>query len=484
MQWLIDKYFAQKLVIYNKGGDGMTEQYVKLNKYIYPQSKQELAPQSTTNILYNENNYVSHVGTVPYPHVNLEAQSIDDALTEINDRVAHCGRIFDEIKFDINNIYIRDRFDQVIRIEDNSYIIGNIIHFRNCDYILLYSSNLNHSVIIRSSDGISYTKWWESETKDEIRSGVRYKYKDYFFDMKCNKNGIYCIGARHYAYPSTLSGLWNAVFANFFDEESGFEGFDLKLSTRNLSSPSTSDVSYTNWGMAFDVDEYTMLVYWGNVDTSNLEVSLYKLDSGAITKLDWSNIDMDIAIPPIYIKSIKPCQYIMYSSNFDSSPFIHNYFVVYRDGALKLDIERNRYNIKYLSKTTSRDNLTFYAIRNQGDGHAAIGKLDWSLLYSPFMWTSGYVDAPNSTPFCVERCCNTYILYRVYSYDLSYTNNTSNIFNNTNSTPVIDKDGNNVSQESLNLADNRSFSCKINNRIYYYNYTNNGSKFYYTEIKI
>ena len=63
--------------------------------------------------------------------------------------------------------------------------------------------------------------------------------------------------------------------------------------------------------MAFDVDEYTMLVYWGNVDIPDLKVSLYNSDYN-MQELDSSDIDVAIITPPIYIKSIKPYQYIMY----------------------------------------------------------------------------------------------------------------------------------------------------------------------------
>ena len=170
--------------------------YAKMNYKNSESTYENLTPTALVNkVNYNQND-LCYNSTDGYTfRNNLESTNINDAIIETENRVAQCGRKFNELEFGTGkDIDLLDGAGNQITLD--TYYIGNIVYFPKTQkyYMLLYSFMYGRSVLLSSGDGIL----WEKNS--DITTHM-------LIDVKCNSQYIYFIG-----YDNSLTrGLYYSL---------------------------------------------------------------------------------------------------------------------------------------------------------------------------------------------------------------------------------------------------------------------------------
>ena len=294
------------------------------------------------DVVYNQNNLSPTINNIIYPHIHLSATNIGDALIEINDRIAQCGRVFDKLEFGINkDINILDSQNRQITLEN--YIIGNIIYAKAFKkyYMLLYSVTYNNTVLLVSNDGISWTK------RDELSTII-------MTDIKCNSTSLYYLG---YTLSNRTVTVWKA-------SDDALHNISSIYNVGTMTAlPTTKANLQSNVATAFDLDDNSIVIY----SKLNYVIKGYRIDK------DGSVITSSpISIENIFIQGngkycvqhLRPGEYVIYNNNGSN---VAQYVAVLSDSYINNNIfETSTDNIAYISEPMIDGSLLVVKYKTSG----------------------------------------------------------------------------------------------------------------------
>lgn len=276
------------------------------------------------NIIYNRNNLSPTFNNIIYPHINLSATNISDALTEIDNKIAQCGRVFNKLEFGANkNINVLDYQNRQVTLSD--YIIGKILYapvFKKY-YMLLYSVTYNNTILLTSADGLSWTKY------DELNTAV-------ITDMNCNSTSIYYLG---YTISNRTVTMWKASDDTLHNLTTIYN-----VGTVSALPTSKADIQ-SNIATAFNLDDNSIIVY----SKLNYTIQCYRINK------DGTVITTPISIANVLIQGngkyniqhLRTGEYIIYNN---SNSNIAQYVAILSDSYISNNIfETSTDNIAYVS---------------------------------------------------------------------------------------------------------------------------------------
>lgn len=464
--------------------------YAKMNYKNSESIYENLTPITLVNkVNYNQNN-LYYAPYAPFGGYifrnNLESTNVTDAITEIENRVAQCGRKFDELEFGLGkDIDLLDGAGNQITLD--TYYIGNIVYFPKTQkyYMLLYSFIYGGSVLLSSLDGIS----WETDSSTRM---------DMLIDVKCNSQYIYFIGYDNtnmrFLYYSTMTNhLLNYLFTK--DKYGSMS-----------QSPTTQYDLGLYFRMSFDMDENSILCLSlrsaKTVDDGYERA--YRADNlGNFTKIStigMSFLETACVFPKIL--NINPGQYVYY---IKGSSFQPKLISLTKDGVIKTaDFPfSNIYDALLVDEfgCATAYNRVYVRTDNSTNTNSILQKIVIVDTDSPLSVTS-LIDRYAPPLLLMKRCCNNYIFYtnkfrslygdKKWAYyksdDYSYD---SGAYDNSAAISLDDNIGDSIGDNYVIATGfNPSFINKINDKLFIYennevnSTTLNNSKLYISQIKI
>lgn len=449
--------------------------YAKMNYKNSESTYENLTPRVLANkVNYNQNDLCYAPFDINTFRNNIESTNVVDAITEIENRVAQCGRKFDELEFGAGkDIDLLDGAGHQITLD--TYYIGNIVYFPMTQkyYMLLYSFTYSRSVLLSSGDGILWKK------NSDITTHM-------LIDVKCNSQYIYFIG-----YDSSFTrGLYYSLRIN------NLLGYLIVKDTYGNMPylPTTQYDLGLCFRMSFDMDENSILCLSfrpAGIGYSGYEIA-YRADNlGNFTKI--STIDMSFSETACVfpkILNINPGQYIYYMKGKKFQPKLIS---LTKDNVrIKTDFPiSNIYDVLLVDEfgcTTAYNNI-YVRTDNSTNTNSTLGNI---YINSPNDITLGLSPSVKYAPplLLAKRCCSNYI----YFYRLAGVTGVwgyNNSFEFFLKKPVNDSNNYNIGiNYIIETGFNPSFINKINDKLFIYenNEVNstglNNSKLYISQIKI
>lgn len=462
-------------------------------------SYEKLYVASNLNLVnYNSNNIAPVINNRTYPHVHLNATSVADAIDELDDRIARCGRTFSELEFGaVKDIDILD--DAGNQITMDNYVIGSIIYRPNYQayYMLLYTFNGGNnnseqlrSIILKSIDGISWTKFAD--------------YADYLLiDMKCNES-LVCVAGFHLITNTVYSvGIWGN---NLENPISGWEKVnDMSVANFNYSKLKTLHVS-------LDMDANSILFLINFAGTINIYIC--KLTTDTTEAPWWTSYELLYRSSCIYyVKNIRMGQYCIYTdyghaslASARNAPALFCY--ICNNGVIGVPLvspnETDTYpNIKYINKYFDNNNMIYMSLEDfEGQSQVYNGIIFAKAFVDPFgkiistkhiSRNAGYT---NGCPCCVVgQCGNIDIILTSdrYEYQNIEIKTEDNDFSSSNSVRIKKNISDTIGfGNNSTLAYGNFYTTQLLDKLYiyspsYYKSTlvpNGNAKLYYSQVKM
>ena len=442
--------------------------YAKMNYKNSESTYENLTPTALVNkVNYNQND-LCYNSTDGYTfRNNLESTNINDAIIETENRVAQCGRKFNELEFGTGkDIDLLDGAGNQITLD--TYYIGNIVYFPKTQkyYMLLYSFMYGRSVLLSSGDGIL----WEKNS--DITTHM-------LIDVKCNSQYIYFIG-----YDNSLTrGLYYSLR---IDNLLGYLIVkDIYGSMSQL--PTTQYDLGLYFRMSFDMDENSILclsLRSARTGYDGYEIA-YRADNlGNFTKI--STIGMyflETACVFPKILNINPGQYIYYMKG-SASDLVIKSFTKDLTTITTTSTYRDIYDILLTDK--------FELYANLYNASYPTGRLLDVIVVNPYRIETSVHTGGAPTPKLVlaKKCCNNYIFFNEHNNAKYWIYNNS--FKYSLEAKSINDSNDNIIGDNYNISRgfNPSFINKINDKLFIYvnneatDTTLNNSKLYISQIKI
>lgn len=441
--------------------------YAKMNYKNSESTYENLTPTALANkVNYNQNDLCYNpTGSYMFRN-NLKSTNVADAITEIENRVAQCGRKFDELEFGAGkDIDLLDGVGNQITLD--TYYIGNIVYFPKTQkyYMLLYSFIYGRSVLLSSRDGIL----WEKDS--DITTYM-------LIDIKCNSQYIYFIG-----YDSSLMrGLYYSTMPN------GFLNLLNYLEVKDtygdmLQLPTTQYNLGLYFRMSFDMDENSILCLSLRSVGTGYEIA-YRADNlGNFTKIETKHRPLNPEPACVFPKilNINPGQYIYYMKGSSFNPEIKSFtkdsYTLTGGG-----IDSNTYDILLMDK------FELYASvhNSSSDGLRRV------TVVSPNRISIGWYDSYAPELLLANKCCNNYIFFNDYEpSNVKYWGYNNYFKYNLEAKSINDSNNNTIGDNyKIKSGFNPSFINKINDKLFIYvnneatDTTINNSKLYISQIKI
>lgn len=455
--------------------------YAKMNYKNSESTYENLTPTALANkVNYNQNDLYYAPYSSDIFRNNLESTNVVDAITEIENRVAQCGRKFDELEFGAGkDIDLLDGAGNQITLD--KYYIGNIVYLPMTQkyYMLLYSFTYSRSVLLQSNDNLSWNI--NSESTDII-----------CIDMKCNSRYLCFIGYETNYYGGYMRKL-------FFAGSSG-DAFNDRRTISNLgimqSTPSNQHDLGQYFCTSFDMDDNSILCLSLNKDINFDAMYAFRIDcDGRIDNILHSIVYETSGFPKIL--NINPGQYIYYMKGSEFQPQLIS---LTTENLVKREFfpSSNIYDILLIDEFAySSYNNSLFARTDNVSGLNS--KLKYINISSPADIRIRPYNSFAPKILLAKRCCDNYIFYtdafrgqsvnrkwaylNSYFYGLNFKNNTTVSLNDGN--------GNDIgSNYIITTGFNPSFINKLNNYLFIYtnnevnSTTLNNSKLYISQIKI
>lgn len=445
--------------------------YAKMNYKNSESTYENLTPTALANkVNYNQNDLCYAPLGINTFRNNIESTNVVDAITEIENRVAQCGRKFDELEFGAGkDIDLLDGAGNQITLD--TYYIGNIVYFPKTQkyYMLLYSFIYGRSVLLSSLDGILWRKDSDISTYTLI-------------DVKCNSQYIFFIGYDNYL----TKGLYYSTSINRL-----LSFLEVQDTYGNMSDlPATQYDLGKHFCMSFDMDENSILCLSLGDSGNNYGYERdYRIDyMGNIRSFKTTTIFTTSDFPKIV--NINPGQYIYYMKG---SEFKSELISLTKDNVrIKTDFPiSNIYDVLLVDEfgcTTAYNNIyvrtdNFINTDSKLQGINIVNPNRINMMSSS---TDGY--APPL--LLAKRCCNNYIFFNNFSSTIKYWGYNNNFQFNSTMKSINDSNNNTIGNYVIETAFNPSFINKINDRLFIYtnnevnSTTLNNSKLYISQIKI
>lgn len=434
----------------------MEDKYVVLEYKDTDSSYLGLHPTNyVTAIEYDRNNLIAP--NVVHPHINISANNIGDALSEIEERMAQCGRVYNDLTFgEGKDIDILD--DAYHQIDLESYALRNIIYFDNMYIMLLSSTSFGRSVFLMSRNGI--TGWTKV---GELSNYV-------FVDMKCNNLAFFCLG-----YPT------NKALGCVISESSEIPPYFSHTTLKERFYSTAIDK------MMLDVDNYSVCAFDGIT-----KLHVFKSGKDISSSATHQVIDFNLSDTPpnkANIININPGQYIFYYwRNYGSANDLRLITIPSDSGAIMNVGVSNLRRPQYISNITNDNYATncYYAIAND--------KCCYLQITNPtnLNFIDDGSDFQRANKLLLQRCCNTYVLI-----DVMYTYYCNGVVSNISSySDLFNNEEQCYKQSNLNYGsptlvksissafEDSSFSCKLNDIIYFYGGYQGGRQLRYIKTRI
>lgn len=248
---------------------------------IYPRS-------NIKQVKYNQNNIPLEMYNKVYPHVNLESETLDEVFDELDNKIAKCGRTFNELEFGAGkDIDIIDNDGHPVDLE--YYIIGSIIYVNKIQryYMLLYSLVYQKSILLSSTNGTSWQKIYEISNHIII-------------DMKCNHFNVYFLGID---VNSNRLGFYKS-------NDNTLSNISLILSESISSIPSSLKELDSIVKMAFDLDNNSIVLY----KEKSGEIYTWVINSDGSMNSSQKITPTYVGIGTPFVINLYPGYYIVYNN--------------------------------------------------------------------------------------------------------------------------------------------------------------------------
>ena len=445
--------------------------YAKLNyndknsKNIY----ENLTPKTFIDeVNYNSNDIVYHLH-----RNNIESTNVADAITEIEGRVAQCGRKFNELEFGAGkDIDLLDISGNQITLD--TYYIGNIVYFPKAQqyYMLLYSFTYGRSVLLSSNNGLL----WQLDS-DSFSEGMMY------IDMKCNSQYLCFTGYNTRYSKANYSSATYEIFHNMNVLENIMFMYKIPRSQYDLCK---------YFRVSFDMDANSLLFLYNEEDASAGHISGYHINiTGNISDTIYSRVKLPYEgryFPKVL--NINPGQYIYYMKGSKVQPKLmslaKDYKVLIQDFPIS-----NIYDVLLVDEfgcTTAYNNI-YVRTDNSTNTDSALQKI---YINSPDDITLGLSPSVKYAPplLLAKRCCNNYIFFNNFSSTIKYWGYNNDFQFTPTMKSINDSNNNTIGDYVIATGFNPSFVNKINDKLFIYtnnevnSTTLNNSKLYISQIKI
>lgn len=451
--------------------------YVKLNYKNSENTYENLTPKIFVNgVGYNSNSIAYQLN-----RNNIASTNVADAITEIEGRVAQCGRKFDELEFGVGkDIDLLDNAENQITLD--TYYIGNIVYFPKTQkyYMLLYSFTYSRSVLLSSNNGLSWQL--DSDSSDT---------KMIYIDMKCNSQYLCFVGYNIYNYMAQLrySSATYEIFANMYILANIFNMNGMPRSQYDLSE---------YFRISFDMDENSILLLSNRkLHSETVGIAGYRINiTGNISQIYISSTGTvldEVCFPKVL--NINPGQYVCYVRGKQFNPVLIS--IAQNNVAIKTSFPNsNIYNDILLTNEFACTNLYEALFARTDDRTGLNSELKYIIISNPKDIKIESSDLFAPPILLAKKCCNNYVFYtsafrgqstnRKWAYLSRYLD-----LDAGRTVSLNDNNGDNIGDNYIIATGfNPSFINKINDKLFIYtnnevnSTTLNNSKLYISQIKI